>query len=472
MYGGASIFDDSKLCELSSTMIPNNNWGSNFRFCKQNIVAVCPSGYTQVGTLSENNDIAGLALGQTQEDSIQDCQAQCESNEDCVAFMYGGASIFDDSKLCELSSTVIPDNDWGSNFRFCKKNLYIKHEKSQCYANFAPYDGDKLGNPIFNGGGFIGQMTGSECEAECTNPANVDEFGRPCVAFEHSSQNYDAVANCALAWACDYTEKWTGGASYIRAYTDLPSDYALAASDVCVSAVDVDGTLFDVFYTGMVDSTKLVHTSGSVTCNVNTPNRYSNWGCTPGDAGLAIRLLADDELTRKFPSSGTEDLTENTEVETWYKLEGHDSSSDSLTFNGPSQAILHRYRAVYADALPVWNSDHDNGGEVCFDVFMKAATAYVKHGHSQCFSNNAPFDGDRVDNPIFGTGGFIGEMTGAECEAQCNDPTNVDEHGRPCVAFEHAHQCYEAVANCALAWACDYTKEWSGGNVYSRAYRN
>jgi len=349
---------------------------------------------------------------------------------------------------------------------------YIKHEKSQCQANFAPYNGDRLDNPIFNGGGFIGQMTGSECAAECTNPANVDGFGRPCVAFEHSSQDYDSVANCALAWACDYTEKWSGGAAYIRAYMNLPSDYALAASDVCVSAVDVDGTLFDVLYTGNVDSTKLVHTSGSVTCNVNTPNRYSNWGCTPGDQNLAIRLLADDAQTRKFPSSGTEGLTENTEVGTWYKLEGHDSSSDSLTIHGPSQTILHRYRAVYSDALPVWNSDHDNGGEVCFDVFMKASAAFVKHGHSQCVSNNAPFDGDRLDNPIFGGGGFIGKMTGAECEAQCIDPTNVDEHGRPCVAFEHSHSQYTAVANCALAWACDYTKAWSGGTVYSRAHRN
>jgi len=95
--------------------------------------------------------------------------------------------------------------------------VYVKHETSQCNTNSAPYVGDRLDNPIFNGGGFIGQMTGSECEAECTNPANVDSRGRPCVAFEHSSQDYDAVANCALAWACDYTSPWHAGASYIWA---------------------------------------------------------------------------------------------------------------------------------------------------------------------------------------------------------------------------------------------------------------
>merc|ERR1719326_1549311 len=151
---------------------------------------------------------------------------------------------------------------------------YIKHEKSQCHANSAPYIGDRLENPIFNGGGFIGQMTGSECAAECTNPANVDGFGRPCVAFEHSSQDYAAVANCALAWACDYTEKWSGGAAYIRAY-------------------------------------------------------------------------------------------------------------------------------------------------------MK----YTKHEKSQCQANFAPYNGDRLDNPIFNGGGFIGQMTGSECAAECTNPANVDGFG-------------------------------------------
>jgi hypothetical protein len=70
--------------------------------------------------LSENNDVAGAGLGQTQEDSIEDCQALCESTEGCTAFMYGGASTVHDSKLCELSSTGTPNNSWGSNLRFCQ----------------------------------------------------------------------------------------------------------------------------------------------------------------------------------------------------------------------------------------------------------------------------------------------------------------------------------------------------------------
>jgi len=169
MYGGANTKEASTLCELSGTVTPNNDWGTNFRFCRKTvaclqenpdnaarplcflnevfqdtcsnkgcngccgstcswigsycsdrIVAECPSGYKQIGTLSVNNDIKGPGLSQTQEDSIEDCQALCESTEGCVAFMYGGASTVHDSKKCELSSSATPNNGWGSNFRFCQ----------------------------------------------------------------------------------------------------------------------------------------------------------------------------------------------------------------------------------------------------------------------------------------------------------------------------------------------------------------
>jgi hypothetical protein len=93
---------------------------------------------------------------------------------------------------------------------------YTKTGFSQCFTHETPYDGDRRDNPIFNGGGFIegSPMTGSECEARCNS--DHDPHGRPCVAFEHSSQNYDESANCALAWGCDYTESWNGGAVYMR----------------------------------------------------------------------------------------------------------------------------------------------------------------------------------------------------------------------------------------------------------------
>jgi hypothetical protein len=76
------------------------------------VVAKCPGGYSQVGTLSENNDVGGAGLGQSQQNSIADCKNLCDKDPMCVAFMYGGANTEEASTLCELSGTVTPNNDW------------------------------------------------------------------------------------------------------------------------------------------------------------------------------------------------------------------------------------------------------------------------------------------------------------------------------------------------------------------------
>ena len=95
-------------------------------------------------------------------------------------------------------------------------STYLSYQSSQCYTNTAPYDGDRLDNPIFGGGGFIGRMTGDQCRNKCDDISNKDSHGRSCIAYEHSSQNHASVANCALAWACDFTKPWSGGATYIK----------------------------------------------------------------------------------------------------------------------------------------------------------------------------------------------------------------------------------------------------------------
>ena len=59
-------------------------------------------------------------------------------------------------------------------------------------------------------------MTGQECRNKCDDETSIDRHGRRCVAYEHSSQNPADVANCALAWACDSTKTWDGGATYVR----------------------------------------------------------------------------------------------------------------------------------------------------------------------------------------------------------------------------------------------------------------
>merc|ERR1719499_2564531 len=111
-------------CNLVDTSDPTVASFQDYKFCTKNeepTVSECPHGYSQVGTLSENNDVAGAGLGQSQQNSIADCKNLCDATTNCVAFMYGGANTEETSTVCELSGTVTPNNDWGTNFRFCRK---------------------------------------------------------------------------------------------------------------------------------------------------------------------------------------------------------------------------------------------------------------------------------------------------------------------------------------------------------------
>ena len=102
-----------------------------------------------------------------------------------------------------------------------------------------------------------------------------------------------------------------------------------------------------------------------------------------------------------------------------------------------------------------------------FLYYFPFSGVYQAYPYSQCSTNEDKYEGDRPDNPIFGGGGFVGEMTGEECKNMCDDPTNVDEYDRPCVAYEHSSQNASDVANCALAWACESTNTWEGGATYT-----
>lgn len=93
---------------------------------------------------------------------------------------------------------------------------YIAHSHAQCHVNTIQYPGDRHNNPIFGGGGFIGRYTGSDCARLCDDTSNRDGYGRRCVAFEHKSQDFNAEADCALAWGCDETKHWSGGRTYIK----------------------------------------------------------------------------------------------------------------------------------------------------------------------------------------------------------------------------------------------------------------
>merc|ERR1711981_560688 len=83
----------------------------------------CPVGYTQVGTKTKNNDYGGACLGQTFGKTMEQCEGDCNTKKGCVSFMYGGpAQMKHKAGKCELCNHKKPNNSWGSDFVFCRRD--------------------------------------------------------------------------------------------------------------------------------------------------------------------------------------------------------------------------------------------------------------------------------------------------------------------------------------------------------------
>merc|ERR1712038_43734 len=102
----------------------------------------CPIGYKQSGTLSADNDIPGKALGQSKQSTIDDCKAKCEAHPKCNSFMYGRKDEkyeknAEQTDKCELAEETAGTNSWGTNFRFCTKQVVC--EDKAVLDTFCPF---------------------------------------------------------------------------------------------------------------------------------------------------------------------------------------------------------------------------------------------------------------------------------------------------------------------------------------------
>jgi len=285
---------------------------------------------------------------------------------------------------------------------------------AQCYTDEVEYSGDRLDNPIFEGGGFIGTMTLSACQAACNSM--TDSQGRSCVAIEWSDggneQSDSTTKSCALAWACDWTEPWSGGSVFMK------DEYVTrnARAQCYVEQTEYSGDRLD--------------------------NPIFEGGGFIGSMTLSECL---EQCGSRTDSKGRSCVA----VE-W--SDGGAVQSDSTKKN----------------CALAWGCDYTKywgGGS----VFMKDDYAEWNF-NAQCYVEETEYSGDRLDNPIFEGGGHIGTMTLSDCKAQCASSTDSD--GRPCVAIEWKDggnaQSDSTTKKCALAWGCDYTTYWGGGSVYVR----
>jgi len=285
---------------------------------------------------------------------------------------------------------------------------------AQCFTNAVEYSGDRVDNPIFEGGGFIGSLTLEDCQSACDS--RKDSKGRPCVAIEWSdggnAQSDSTTKSCALAWACDYTQSWSGGSVFTKEY-----ETKNANAQCYVEATEYSGDRLD--------------------------NPIFEGGGFVGTMTLADCL---DQCASSTDSRGRPCVA----IE-W--SDGGNAQSESTT---KSCAL-----AWGCDYTKYWS-----GGSV-FPIDHYGS----RNLNAQCFVEETEYSGDRLDNPIFETGGFIGTMTLAQCKAECTSRT--DSKGRPCVAIEWSDggnaQSASTTKSCALAWGCDYTKHWTGGSVFVRS---
>ena len=143
----------------------------------------------------------------------------------------------------------------------CSAKYSDRIANAQCHTDEVEYDGDRLDNPIFEGGGFIGTMTLSECQAACDS--RTDSNGRPCVAIEWSDggneQSDSTAKSCALAWACDWTESWGGGSVFTRGTMSITFHCEISRqSVVCIMHwIGMWHNQTVLFYTEMLENAEI-----------------------------------------------------------------------------------------------------------------------------------------------------------------------------------------------------------------------
>ena len=131
--------------------------------------------------------------------------------------------------------------------------------------------------------------------------------------------------------------------------------------EVCFGARGNSYGTFSMPHNGEISSIKLVHLSGRVSCAARQKNRFSNWGCDVGEFLATYITSVSNKIV--FPDiSGVKK----------YKLSGIWSNSPEVTFNNLTVPMKvstgEQFRVWYGEDLKD-QSEHDNGGKTCSDVF-------------------------------------------------------------------------------------------------------
>ncbi|KAL9970922.1 hypothetical protein ACROYT_G023382 [Oculina patagonica] len=217
------------------------------------------------------------------------------------------------------------------------------------------------------------------------------QHGFALLDHEYRSFTADRLSACYIACnmqpACqslnydlaDKTCQFNNNTKYFRpkyfveratsVYADNP-DSGLASwrklnkAPVCFGAKDNQFGRFEIETGATVLALKLVHLSGSVTCNVNSgAGVWSRFGCWKArDLILTVITNSDDVIL--LPES----------QESRYTLPGHYADSKEIVFEKISTPLLlspgQELRIWYGEDLR-GRGEGDNGGTSCVDVYAK-----------------------------------------------------------------------------------------------------
>ena len=144
---------------------------------------------------------------------------------------------------------------------------------------------------------------------------------------------------------------------------ELASWSKLNTDPVCFGAKDDRFGSFEIETGGSVNAVRLVHVSGSVSCNVNAgADARARFGCRKGEYILTVITTSNDVIL--LPKSG----------ETLYTLPGYYADSREIAFTDISAPLLlssgQELRIWYGEDLKN-SGEGDNGGSSCIDVYAK-----------------------------------------------------------------------------------------------------
>merc|ERR550534_3124898 len=133
-WGGSGVFDANGegRCIWYNRGIPNRDDNRNVLFCARQ-PDNCPSGYDQIGTMTENNDIGGYGMAGSSPqiiNTVDECATICDASNECLSFTWGwgGSDVFNANGegRCIWYNSGIPNRDDNRNVLFCARQPTMK----------------------------------------------------------------------------------------------------------------------------------------------------------------------------------------------------------------------------------------------------------------------------------------------------------------------------------------------------------